>query len=199
MGNVTDDVLLRRAADGDEAAFLLLYERHRDIILRFAYRFLGSMSAAEDVAHDAFLRALRNPDRFDSARASFRTYLCAIARHVALTQRRHDRVIAVEGSNSDLAVRIFSPREPLSQLLDDELSSVVQRAMLQLPAAQREVVILFEYEDLSLAEVAAIVGVGIGAVKARLHRARERLRRELAPYLSAEARPSLGKRKRETR
>jgi hypothetical protein len=63
----------------------------------------------------------------------------------------------------------------------------VAHAVLALPPFQREALILFEYEELSLEEIAAIAGIEAGAVKARLHRARETLRRRLAPLMAARA------------
>ena len=74
---------------------------------------------------------------------------------------------------------------PLRQMLDRELAAVVKDAIQELPPLQREALILFEYEGLSLAEVAAVVDSDVGAVKARLHRARERLRNSLRPYLNS--------------
>jgi RNA polymerase sigma-70 factor (ECF subfamily) len=73
---------------------------------------------------------------------------------------------------------------PLRRLLEGERSAAVQEAVASLPPLQREALILFEYEGESLAEIARIVGADTGTVKARLHRARERLRRALAPWLS---------------
>jgi len=70
-------------------------------------------------------------------------------------------------------------------VLDQELSAIVKEAVFMLPPLQREALVLFEYEGLSLAEIAVVVGSDIGAVKARLHRARERLRRALQPYLNS--------------
>jgi len=61
----------------------------------------------------------------------------------------------------------------------------VRRAVEELPPLQREAFVLFEYEELPLAEIAAIVGADAGAVKARLHRARQHLKRRLAPYLKS--------------
>ena len=80
--------LLLRAGRGDEAAFLLLYERHRTPVFRFACRMLGSAQQAEDVTQECFLSILRRPEAFRAERASLRTYLCAIARHLALKQLR---------------------------------------------------------------------------------------------------------------
>ena len=80
--------LLLKAGRGDEAAFLLLYERHRTPVFRFACRMLGSAPQAEDVTQECFLSVLRRPEAFQAERASLRTYLCAIARHLALKQLR---------------------------------------------------------------------------------------------------------------
>ena len=76
-------------------------------------------------------------------------------------------------------------KEPLRQLLDDELALKVQEAVFSLPPLQREALVLFEYEGMTLSEIASMIGTDVGAVKSRLHRARERLRNVLRPYLSA--------------
>ncbi|MGB7924091.1 MAG: RNA polymerase sigma factor [Pyrinomonadaceae bacterium] len=180
--SMTDERLLKRASRGDEAAFLLLYERHRDAVFRFAYRLLGSTALAEDVAHDCFLSLIKQPERFDPSRAvQLRTYLYAAARNLAMKHfRRQGREAAADELPEE--PRAPSTEEPLRRLLDAELSSEVRRAVEELSPLQREALILFEYEELSLAEIAAIVGADIGTVKARLSRARQRLRRSLAPY-----------------
>jgi RNA polymerase sigma-70 factor, ECF subfamily len=79
-----------------------------------------------------------------------------------------------------------SPRRgPLRRLLDQELAAQVREAVLSLPPLQREALVLFEYEGLSLIEVAEIAGSDVGAIKARLYRAREGLRRFLRPYFES--------------
>ena len=81
---------------------------------------------------------------------------------------------------------IMAEREaPLRRLLDEELSAIVQESVQGLPPLQREALILFEYEGLSLSEIAEVVSSDVGAVKGRLHRARERLRKALKPYLNS--------------
>jgi RNA polymerase sigma-70 factor (ECF subfamily) len=185
---MTDERLLNRASRGDEAAFLLLYERHRDAVFRFAYRLLGSSGLAEDVAHDCFLSLLRQPGKFDASRASLRTYLLAAARNLS---SKHFRHVGDEVTVDELTQELRGPEghEPLRQLLDEELSSEVRKAVESLPPLQREALVLFEFEELSLAEIALIVGADVGAVKARLHRARQRLKIVLAPYLSSSRKP----------
>jgi len=139
---------------------------------------------AEDITHDCFLGVIRKPENFDPSRASLRTYMYAAARNLAMKQFRS---VGRESALDDLADDQSLPdREaPLRQILDKELAAIVKDAVQKLPPLQREALILFEYEGLSLAEVAAVVDSDVGAVKARLHRARERLRNALRPYLNS--------------
>lgn len=181
---ITDELLLERAGDGDQAAFWELYERYRAPIFRFAYRLLGSVETAEDVTHDCFLSLIRKPQNFRPERASLKTYLFAAARNLAM---KHFRSTGREGSFDELTEepRVSSKQEPLRRVLDEELANRVREAVVSLPVLQREAIVLFEYEDLSLNEIAEITQSDVGAVKARLHRAREGLRRILRPYMSA--------------
>ena len=175
----TDERLLEKAAHGETAAFQILYERYRDPIFRFAYRLLGSVEAAEDVTHDCFLSLIKEPGRFDSSRASLRTYIYAAARNLAAKRyNSFARETGIEGLDEEPA----DGCEPMAQVLDNELAEVVQRAIASLPPLQREALVLFEYDELSLAEIAAIVGADANTVKARLFRAREKLRAGLDRY-----------------
>ncbi|HKS26371.1 MAG TPA: RNA polymerase sigma factor [Pyrinomonadaceae bacterium] len=178
---MTDEQLLKRASRGDEAAFLLLYERHREAVFRFAYRMLGDSARAEDVTQDCFLSLVRKPDSFDESRAKLRTYLLGATRNLSLKQlRRQGQEVGLEEFNEEPRPGLVE--EPLRKLLDEELAFEVSRAVAALPPLQREALVLFEYEEIPLKEIAAIVEADVGTVKARLHRARARLRRELEPY-----------------
>ena len=178
----TDELLLKEAGEGDQAAFLELYDRYREPIFRFAYRLLGSVEIAEDVTHDCFLSLIRKPENYRPERASLKTYLYAAARNLALKHFRD------QGRETGLDEVSEEPKEsprrgPLRRLLDEELATQVREAIFSLPPLQREALILFEYEGLSLNEVAEVAGTDTGAIKARLYRAREGLRRVLRPYL----------------
>ena len=180
----TDEVLLKQAGKGDQAAFLELYDRYRDPIFRFAYRLLGAVEIAEDVTHDCFLSLIRKPENFRPERASLKTYLYAATRNLALKHFRD------QGRETGLDEVSEEPKEsarrgPLRRLLDEELATQVREAIFSLPPLQREALILFEYEGLSLNEVAEIAGTDAGAIKARLYRARDGLRRMLRPYLES--------------
>lgn len=179
---MNDDLLLAQAIKGNEAAFRQLYEAHRTVIFRFAYRLLQSVENAEEITHDCFLQLLKSPHKFDRTKASLRTYLCAIARNLSLKYLRDEKP---ENPFEQLEAAAQTPAnfEPLFELLQEEIVAEVRKAIAVLPALQREAVILFEYEELSLAEIAIVVAADIGTVKSRLHRARENLRRSLAPYV----------------
>jgi RNA polymerase sigma-70 factor (ECF subfamily) len=181
--NRAEAELLRRAGHGDEAAFLVLYERHSGSIFRFAFRLLGSVQAAEDVTHDCFLALLRKPEGYKADRASLRTYLCAAARNLAFRQLHKKGMETLVEEVPEPASVNCTP-EPLRRLLGDEVVQAVRQAVMALPPLQREALILFEYEELSLAEIARITETDVGTIKSRLHRARERLRRVLGPWFA---------------
>ncbi len=139
---------------------------------------------AEDITHDCFLSLIKKPENFRPGRASLRTYLFSAARNLWLKQfRKLGRESALDDFSEDQFVTF--DKQPLHRVLDDELSLKVQEAVSSLPPLQREALVLFEYEGLALSEIASLVGTDIGAVKARLHRARERLRSTLQPYLNS--------------
>ena len=181
---MSDELLLERAEGGDQSAFVQLYERYRNPVFRFAYRLLGSVELAEDVTHDCFLSLIRRPGNFDPSRGQLRTYLFSAARNLSL---KYFRSSGREASLDELTEEPPVParEQPLRRLLDEELSQRVKEAVFSLPPLQREALVLFEYEGLALSEIAEVVGTDVGAVKARLHRARERLRNTLRPYLNS--------------
>jgi RNA polymerase sigma-70 factor (ECF subfamily) len=166
-----------------DAEFQAAFDQHKDAVYRFAWRMSGSVAAAEDITQDAFVGLLRNPGRFDPARGTLRAFLLGIARNLALKRWR--------------AEHRYEPldEEPVvaADLMDferGEVGDLVGRAVRALRPLQREVVILVEYEGLTLAEVARAVDADLGTVKSRLHRARENLRRTLAPLRSRQGTPT---------
>lgn len=169
--------LVRDARQGRERAFLAIYHRHRSPVFQFAWRLTGSQAAAEDVTQECFLALVRGA-AFDGDRGTLRTYLFGIARNLVLRRLRISEREAEEAADA------VAPVDVLGELLAAERSELVTRAVAQLPLLQREAIILFTFEELSLEEIARITGADAGAVKSRLHRARESLRAALAPLLA---------------
>jgi RNA polymerase sigma-70 factor (ECF subfamily) len=173
--STADRDLLKAAAAGDESAFTLLFRRYQDAVYRFAWRLTGSASTAEDLTQECFIRVLKSAPSFDPDRGSLRTYLYATARNLAITHAQRNRPGEPQ-SEPD------SQGSPEDRLLENEASAIVRRAIDMLPEAQREALVLIQYEELTLEEAARVLEIDIGAVKSRLHRGRENLKQTLAPY-----------------
>jgi RNA polymerase sigma-70 factor (ECF subfamily) len=160
-----------------ETEFRIHYEQFRDPLFRFGYRLTGSPEVAEDLVHDCFVGLFRGG--FDERRSSLKTYLYAAVRNLSRKHYRDSgRGEPAEDSDRD------ATDGPLNALISRETAVAVQHAVEELPLLQREVLVLFEYEELTLDEISKIVDADPGAVKSRLHRARERLRKLLAPAMT---------------
>jgi RNA polymerase sigma-70 factor (ECF subfamily) len=171
----SDEQLLRRLGQGDEAAFAALYARLSGGVFRFALRMSGSSATAEDVTQETFLALMREPQRFDAARGALASFLYGIARNHVL---RHLEKVA---SHPQWDFRYSESEAPdaLSELVLRERAGLVWKAVLALPPHYREVVVLCELESLSYGAAAAALDVAVGTVRSRLHRARELLAEKL--------------------
>src|SRR4030095_3859603 len=150
--SLADQELLAAAARGDQAAFSQLYQRYRNRVYGFAYRMLRTQEVAEDVTHEAFLLLIRQPERYQAARGSLLTFLCAVARNHIFQHLRHQERYApdpVETSGECDEAGARRSFDPLSNLLESELTAQVEAALAELPVAQREAVVLREYQELS--------------------------------------------------
>jgi RNA polymerase sigma-70 factor (ECF subfamily) len=151
------------------------FHQHKDVLYRFAYRMTGSGPAAEDVVQDCFIAVLRRPGGYDANRGAMRAYMLGIARNVVLKRWRQERQYETEEMDELVCLPV--------DLVTIERSKAVAAAVQALPPLQRETLVLAEYEELPLDEIARVTEVDLGAVKSRLHRARQNLRRALAPLL----------------
>jgi RNA polymerase sigma-70 factor (ECF subfamily) len=178
-----DDVLLRRAAKGDEESFTLLYRRHQAPLYRFAFRMTGHSWGAEEVVQDVFMTLMREPKKYDASRGAVGAYLFGIARNRVMKHlERLPRELSLEEHNGngvrarDAAVNAFTPVQWAEQ---QERSERVRAAVLELPAEFREAVVLCELEELSYEEAAHLSGCPIGTIRSRLHRGRALLMAKL--------------------
>ena len=171
-----DDVLLRRAAKGDEDAFTLLYRRHQAAMYRFALRMTGSAWAAEEIVQDVFMTLMRAPKKYDSSRGTLGGYLYGIARNRVMKHlERLPREVSLEQKNEDgsgAGIVLQDPATPATWAETRERMKHVRAAVLDLPAEFREAVVLCELEELSYEEAAEAAGCPIGTIRSRLHRGR---------------------------
>jgi RNA polymerase sigma-70 factor (ECF subfamily) len=167
---LSDEELLRRSSLGDEFAFTALYRRRQSNVFRFAIHMCGRQEVAEEVVQDVFLSLIREPERFDADKGSVAAYLIGVARN--LVRRRLERERSYVELDDDEAAGPAEDADVLGELTREEAIGAVRRAVLSLPAAYREAVVLCDLEEVSYAEAAAMLGVPVGTVRSRLSRGR---------------------------
>ena len=170
----SDDDLLRRIPGGDEEAFLAFYRRHQGAVYRFALQMSGKTEVADEVTQDVFMVVIRAAQPYDSKRGSVHAYLYGIARNFVLRclDRERPYVTVLDDPASEHSEQASGDRDALSDLTRNERIESVRKAVLALPAAYREVVVLCDLNELEYAQAADVLGCAIGTVRSRLHRAR---------------------------
>lgn len=168
---MTDRAIIQEVLAGDVEAFSRLVDRHYDRCARIAMRILGNREDAEEAIQDAFLRAFRALASYED-RERFSAWLSRILINQCRTIRtRVQRREEVFG-HLDLAdAELFADAESVESAWPD-----LERALAQLPADQREAVVLRYSDDLTYEEMARITGAGESALKMRVQRAFARLR-----------------------
>lgn len=192
-----DHALLEAARSGDEAALAAFIERHQSRVLRFGLKMCRDGEDARDVAQETLLAAARSVGRFREA-SSPSTWLYTIARSFCIKKRRRSKfaprtVVSLDGDFVVAAAAVPDPgRDPGQELDDRRLAEALDSSIAALEPKYREILLLRDVEGLSAAEVAEVTGLGVEAVKSRLHRARLRVRERLAPLLGRVEAPAPG-------
>jgi RNA polymerase sigma-70 factor (ECF subfamily) len=189
--DTSDDIALVHAAkQGDMAAFEHLVARHTAMIFRVAMHIMASREDAEEVVQDAFLRAFQHLQDFEG-RARFSTWLTRIAVNAALMKLRNLRratTISLDQEADEggtLADKVADWKPNPEQLFSrTELREILQRALASLPHSYRVVFLLRDVEGVSVADTAEMLGLSIPNVKARLFRARIKLREQLSRHFA---------------
>ncbi len=167
-----DNVLVKRARNGDIRAFEELVDRHRAVVFRVAARVVGPHDA-DDVSQDALLRAYHRLDSY-RGEGSFRAWLLRIVHNTALNQLER-RVPEPVGGSDDIE-QAEPPRaggrEPASRLEDRERTERLELKLGGLKPEHRAVLVLRDLEGMAYDEIALITDSPLGSVKGRLHRAR---------------------------
>lgn len=187
----SDNDLINAAKDGDEAAFAEIVRRYRDKLTNYLYRILRDYEEAVDLAQESFVRVYFAMDRYHS-RYAFSTYVYRIATNLAISElrkRKRRKLYSLTGlfRNQDESADEYQPPDnrplPEDDLLGGELREAIAKAIAALPEKYRLPIVLREIEELSYAEVAEILGLGIGTTKSRISRGRALLKRKLLKYL----------------
>lgn len=179
MKSLSDQELMRIVQAGDFSPASEIYDRYSSRIYNFAYRFLRNSEAAEDATQEVFVKMLKHASQFHGD-AKLSTWLFSIAANWCRDYLRKADNKAKEAEEVLLSIpapRELAPDRNLERRQDEER---VRAALAKLTPEQREAILLSRYQGLSYAEIAQISGCSEGAVKTRVFRAMETLKKALA-------------------
>ena len=181
---------VERARAGDADAFRVLVERHSRSVFRLAYRLTGNEQDAEDVVQEAFLKAYRRLDQFES-RANFGSWLYRIAANCALDVlrarvRRDERPLFAPGAGDAEPLPALPAGDPGPDRMAQasELRGRITAAMSRLSPLERAAFVLRHFEERSTREIGAALGLETSAVKQSVFRAVRKMRSALAPVVA---------------
>ncbi len=175
MYRMQDEVtLLRASLQGETAAWGEIVTRYKDAVFGLCLGFLRNRADAEDITHDAFLRAYVNLRRYRLDKR-FSTWVFTIAANLCrnrLRYRRNHPVFELENDSG-------GGTDPAREVAKEERHVRVREALERLPYAYRAPLVLRFYNDLSYREIGDILGIPEGTVKTRIHRGKAMLKEQL--------------------
>lgn len=188
-GGPSDEDLMRAYAEGDVSAFERLYDRHETAVYRFLLRSVGSPAVAEDLLQETWLSVVRHAAGWQ-AQAAFRTWLYTVARTRLIDHWRAREPVLLQSLDAPAGDGAFDDPppalvdllparesdEPQQRLMRKAEAEAVMRAVRELPAAQREVLLLHVEGELTLAQIGQVTGAGFETAKSRLRYALDKLR-----------------------
>lgn len=176
------DGLLQRARQRDPQALQTLFDLYHRRVFGLLYRLTGSRDSAEDLLQETFLRLVRHIGNYDHA-GRFEAWLFRIAANLARDHaRKHRRrgptasLDAESDGHGPLDRLAAEPSDPADGLLAEEQKQRLAELLEQLSPADREILMLRHYGELSFQEIAELLGIPLGTALARAHRALKRLR-----------------------
>jgi RNA polymerase sigma-70 factor, ECF subfamily len=181
----SDEELMREFQQGQELAFVTLYERYKLAIYGFVYRKLGHQGRAEELTQEVFLALIEHCQEWRQE-SSFKTYLYRIAFNRSISElRRREHQVTRSADDEALRVANVASKDlsPAAQLEQQQMQYYVRQALTQLEREYRDPIILREYEGLSYEEIAEILQLPLGTVKSRIFRGKVELKRLLAEVM----------------
>lgn len=181
VSDISDEDLMGRFQEGDESAFVELYDRYNRRIYAYCVKMLKDKVQAEDLFQEVFIRISRKRQHFQGG--NFSGWLFAITRNLCLNAIRDS---VNHTSLEDVQGMMAAPERELY----DETSELLRDAIEQLPEDMKEALVLRVYSGFSYKEIADITNAKLATVKVRIHRAKLRLYDLLEPYFAERVKPS---------
>jgi len=188
--NPPDEDLLKRAKEGDEAAFEVFYNRYKMRILNYAYRMIYNFESAKEIAQDVFVKAYINLPRY-KARGRPLSWIYTIAGNLCknyLRDKRHEERLLLNKElphTEGLTMQDIIPSNessPSELNISKEMEELMQMHIMRLPLRYRQVVVSCDIDGCSYEEAAQLLRCKIGTIKSRLSRARLLLAKSLSKY-----------------
>jgi RNA polymerase sigma-70 factor, ECF subfamily len=175
-----DQASLARIARGDQTAFAALYDRHARLVYSLALRILQDGADAEDIVQEVFAQVWAQASRYDASRGAVAAWMLTLTRSRAIDKLRANRARPEAATEANAAETVIDSAVAQDlELLSAEQVTRLQRALKDLPDAQRTALELAYYEGLTHVEVAARLGEPLGTVKTRIRQAVMKLREAL--------------------
>ncbi len=181
----SDEELARLVGEGSHAALELLYDRYSRQAIRLAYRVVGQLELAEEVAQEAFLRFWERPDLYQAERGRFASWLLTVVHHRAINERRRksfqlnlsaDQTQAGQDESSILHTLREDAPGPHDLVWAQVQRESVREALHQLSRPQRQAIELAYFNGLNQREIALKLGEPLGTIKTRIRLGMHKLR-----------------------
>lgn len=180
-----DPEIIKRCQNEDEAAYDELYRLTSKKALWTVYHLTGKISIAEDIVQESFFQCFRNIKKLKKPETFpvwFNSILLRTCWHMVSKERKRPAVSLEAEALSELK----SNENPVEKVESDQVSSVIREAVNRLKPSMRSTVVLYYYNDLTISEIAQVMGCFQGTVKSRLHYAKKVLEKELKKEFSYE-------------
>lgn len=173
-----DSILVERFRHGDEGAFNQLVERHKREAYFIALRLAGSHEDARDLVQDAFIRCYQSMENYRGD-CSFRTWLYRIVINLSLNYLKSPRIsrrVELSEGEIDAVPGRVNESDPTESLIRHQRTELLKEAIAQLPAKQKQTLMLKVYGELKYEEISEIMRCPVGTAKANFYHAVKRLR-----------------------
>lgn len=179
----SDEELMLAYARGDSAAFETLYHRHREPLYRFFIRQIGERNLAEDLYQECWGRVIRAASDYE-VKSKFTTWIYRIAHNLITDHYRAFKPHTPAGEPPDLNEAILDVSNPEKAMSNQHLAVKLKDCLNRLPAVQLEVFVLSNESDMTLREIAEVVGASFESVKTRFRYAKDKLKECLEAFAS---------------
>lgn len=179
MGILSDEEIIEEILKGGKRQYEILIRKYNQRLYRIGMSILANEAETEDAMQTAYINAYEHLADFEH-RASFGTWLTRIMLNQCLEQKRKKKLVVTGLAQSD---NVMSMKTPVSELVNKELSNILEQAINQLPEKYRLVFVLREIETMSVRETSEALNIEEPNVKVRLNRAKAMLRENLNGYM----------------